>query len=266
MSDDDNPKAKPRKGPLFYGSIFAFIGGVLLLMSFCSPYWLQSYEIAYLDFKNMGLWEVCFVNFRYPNNQFDHKFTGCHWVFSNEYRIIREWILPAWLQAVQAFVTLAFVASFGGQVVVAMMLMKLPLFLWRRFQLEMTVTALTMKLVTVATLFLALAIFGGKCWDRDWLMYPNYNFLSWSYYMAAFSCMFHAFAAILYGMHLYQVKQLMPTDYHLDRLSRHGLYEYGNEYGSEPGYQYGGYPPSGALRRPVRGRPLAGALPARRER
>ena len=57
-------------------------------------------------------------------------------------------VSPAWLQAVQAFVTLAFVASFGGQVVVAMMLMRLPLFLWRRFQLEMTVTALTLKLVT----------------------------------------------------------------------------------------------------------------------
>ena len=57
-------------------------------------------------------------------------------------------VSPAWLQAVQAFVTLAFVASFGGQVVVAMMLMRLPLFLWRRFQLEMTITALTLKLVT----------------------------------------------------------------------------------------------------------------------
>ena len=52
----------------------------------------------------------------------------------------------------------------------------------------------------VANLFLALAVFGGKCWDRDWLMYPNYNFLSWSYYMAVFSCGFHTFAALLYGM------------------------------------------------------------------
>ena len=48
----------------------------------------------------------------------------------------------------QAFITLAFIASFGGQVVVAMMLMKLPLFLWRRFQLEMTATALILTLVT----------------------------------------------------------------------------------------------------------------------
>ena len=52
----------------------------------------------------------------------------------------------------------------------------------------------------VANLFLGLAVFGGKCWDRDWLMYPNYNFLSWSYYMAIFSCGFHTIAALLYGM------------------------------------------------------------------
>merc|ERR1740128_1462091 len=71
------------------------------------------------------------------------------------------------------------------------MLMKLPLFLWRRFQMEMTVTALIFTVVTVANLFLALVVFGGKCWDRDWLMYPNYNFVSWSYAFACFSMVAH---------------------------------------------------------------------------
>ena len=52
----------------------------------------------------------------------------------------------------------------------------------------------------VVNLFLALAVFGGKCWDRDWLMYPNYNFLSWSFYFAVFSCGFNTIAALLYGM------------------------------------------------------------------
>jgi hypothetical protein len=42
----------------------------------------------------MGLWEFCFDGFRYPRFQFDKKFTGCHYVFSEEYRIIREWLLP----------------------------------------------------------------------------------------------------------------------------------------------------------------------------
>jgi hypothetical protein len=44
-------------------------------------------------------------------------------------------------------------------------------------------------------LFLAISIFGGECWRRDWLMYPNYNYLSWSYGLAVISMFFHGFAA-----------------------------------------------------------------------
>ncbi|XP_037082632.1 uncharacterized protein LOC119103270 isoform X2 [Pollicipes pollicipes] len=204
-ADGEKPKAK--KGPVFYGGILTFIGGVLLLMSFSSPYWLQSYEIAYLDFKNMGLWEFCFFNFRFPNSQHDHKFNGCHHVFSDEYRILREWILPAWLQAVQAFVSLAFLASFSAQIVVSLMLMRWPLVLWRRFQYETTLTTFFFTVSTAVSLFLAVAVFGGRCWDRSWLMYPNYNYLSWSYYMAIFSLGFHALASLLFGMEAYTIRQ-----------------------------------------------------------
>ena len=45
-------------------------------------------------------------------------------------------------------------------------------------------------------LFLSICIFGGKCWDRDWLLYPNYNYVSWSYAFAVFSCMGHIVATI----------------------------------------------------------------------
>lgn len=44
-------------------------------------------------------------------------------------------------------------------------------------------------------LFLAVSIFGGECWRRDWLMYPNFNYLSWSYGLAVISMFFHGFAA-----------------------------------------------------------------------
>lgn len=42
---------------------------------------------------------------------------------------------------------------------------------------------------------MAVAIFGGQCWRRDWLMYPNFNHLSWSYALAVISFFFHGFAA-----------------------------------------------------------------------
>jgi hypothetical protein len=56
-------------------------------------------------------------------------------------------------------------------------------------------------------LFLAVSIFGGECWRRDWLMYPNFNYLSWSYGLAVISMFFHGFAAffvyLVSPMHLY---------------------------------------------------------------
>ena len=79
---------------LFYGSIISFISGILLLMSFASPYWLQSWGGTESPFENMGLWEFCFHNFRHPDYQYDELFNGCHWIWGNEYRYIREKLLP----------------------------------------------------------------------------------------------------------------------------------------------------------------------------
>ena len=65
--------------------------------AFCySPYWIQSYQETFSDFKHMGLWEYCFDQFRYPYYQFDKLFDGCHYIFSQEYYVIREWLLPGW--------------------------------------------------------------------------------------------------------------------------------------------------------------------------
>lgn len=75
----------------------------------------------------MGLWEYCFEQFRYPYYQFDHLFDGCHHVFSQEYYVIREWLLPPWLMTVQAFVTMSFLLSFGTQAIMALQLVRWPL-------------------------------------------------------------------------------------------------------------------------------------------
>ena len=79
---------------LFYGAICSFVAGVLLLMSFASPYWLVSWEDTQSPFQNMGLWEFCFFKFRHPDYQFDHLFHGCHALYGDEYRLIREKLLP----------------------------------------------------------------------------------------------------------------------------------------------------------------------------
>lgn len=76
----------------------------------------------------MGLWEYCFYQFRYPYYpQLDKQFDGCHHIFSHEYHIMRDWLLPVWLMVVQTFVTLALLLSFFAQITIALILIRWPL-------------------------------------------------------------------------------------------------------------------------------------------
>ena len=45
-------------------------------------------------------------------------------------------------------------------------------------------------------MFLSVIIFYAQCWARDWLLYPNWNYPSWSYAFACFTCVGHCIAAI----------------------------------------------------------------------
>ncbi|XP_023011976.1 claudin superfamily protein pickel [Leptinotarsa decemlineata] len=187
------PKASSQ---LVNGALLTYLAGLLLMMAFCSPYWVQSYDETFSEFKHMGLWEYCFDQFRYPYYQFDHLFDGCHHVFSQEFYVIREWLLPPWLMATQSFVTMAFLLSFGAQVLMALQLCRWPLeFVLQR---EWILSAIDFACVTTTTvfMFLAIVIFAGSYERRDWLMYPNFNHLSWSYAMGVLSFFLHGLAAI----------------------------------------------------------------------
>ncbi|CAG2055231.1 unnamed protein product [Timema podura] len=138
----DYPKAS---NALVFGGMVTYIAGLMLIMSFSSPYWIQSYQETFSDFKHMGLWEYCFDQFRYP--MVDGGPGVCD-------------------VGVDAVVHLP--NNNSARVAVL--------------------------------LFLAVSIFGGECWRRDWLMYPNFNYLSWSYGFAVLSFFFHAFAALFLYM------------------------------------------------------------------
>ena len=44
---------------------------------------------------------------------------------------------------------------------------------------------------------MAVAIFGGNAYRRDWLMYPKFNVLSWAYSLAVVAFMILALASLL---------------------------------------------------------------------
>ena len=121
-------------GELFIASITSFIGGVFLVISFISPYWLQSWEETQSPFKNMGLWEFCFYKFRHPDYQFDHLFHGCHALYGDEYRLIREKLMPGWLMVVQLFVSLTLILAILGLLVIVSLLLRCPLEWILRFE------------------------------------------------------------------------------------------------------------------------------------
>lgn len=54
----------------------------------------------------LGLWEVCFRDFEDFRHQYDYRFTGCWWVFEEEYYIIFDFLLPGFFIATQFFFTL----------------------------------------------------------------------------------------------------------------------------------------------------------------
>ncbi|XP_066602413.1 uncharacterized protein pck [Prorops nasuta] len=174
-----------------FGGVATYVAGALLVMSFTSPYWIQSYQETFSSFKHMGLWEYCFKDFRYPHYPFDKLFNGCHHVFSQEYYVIRSWLLPPWLMVVQGFVTLALLLSFSSQIIIAMILIRWPLKFVLHYEWLLSSAAFLCNAAAGSLLFLAVSIFGGQCWRRDWLMYPNWNHLSWSYALAVISFMFH---------------------------------------------------------------------------
>ncbi|XP_012272815.1 uncharacterized protein LOC105695642 [Orussus abietinus] len=180
-----------------FGGIISYVALMLLVISFTSPYWIQSYQETFSHFKHMGLWECCFHEFRYPAWQFDKLFNGCHHVFSQEFYVIREWLLPGWLLTVQAFVTLALIFSFVGQTIVSMIVIRWPLRFVLRYEWLLSCIAFVCNISAGVLLFLAVAIFGGQCWRRDWMMYPNFNYLSWSFGLAVISFMFHSLGAFL---------------------------------------------------------------------
>lgn len=44
-------------------------------------------------------------------------------------------------------------------------------------------------------MFLGICVFGGNAYRQDWLMYPKFNVLSWSFSLAVLACLFLGLAA-----------------------------------------------------------------------
>ncbi|KAH8025088.1 hypothetical protein HPB51_003004 [Rhipicephalus microplus] len=98
-----------------------------------------------------------------------------------------------WLMFVQSMMTLALMFALGALVLLSVVLMRYML----RFEIIFLLGAFILEAITAVPVFLSVAVFGGMCFDRSWLQYPNYNHLSWAYALAVVAFFFHTLAAVM---------------------------------------------------------------------
>jgi len=98
----DPVSTEPPRQPSPTG-LFAWIGFgccvmalACLSVSFCSPYWLQTWPMSENRFKNIGLWLVCFHDYMQFKDDSQEIYDGCWWVFDGQikYYKLREWLIP----------------------------------------------------------------------------------------------------------------------------------------------------------------------------
>lgn len=178
-----------------FGGILTYIAGLFLVMAFSSPYWMESYDASFSDFKSMGLWEYCFEHYRYPNYQFDKVFDGCNHVFSEEFYVIREFLVPGWLVVVQTFVTISLLLSLVAQGLIALVVIRFPLTFALRYEWLLSTISCICCTVSSILMLVAVIVFAACCGKREWLLNPKFNHLSWSYVLAVISTFFLALGA-----------------------------------------------------------------------
>ena len=142
----------------------------------------------------MGIWQYCFYQFKYPYFQYNHNFHGCHSIYSQEYFVIREWLLPGWLLFCEIFMVLAVIASLSNLSVLAMIVIRYPKHFVLKYEWILSSICFGLTAAITVFTFLTLAIFYLKYESRNWMMYPKFNFLSWSYWFAFLSFLLHLVA------------------------------------------------------------------------
>ena len=110
--------------------------------------------------------------------------------------------------AVQAFVTLGLIFSVLAQSAAVMLLVRWPLSTVFRYQWQILGLCTVLSGLKTFCLFLGVAVFGGQCWRRDWLLYPNFNYLSWSYAFAVIAMLIAGFATV--NFYLVDLTLLFP--------------------------------------------------------
>ncbi|XP_014289088.1 uncharacterized protein kune [Halyomorpha halys] len=172
--------AKSRSGLISTG--IAVLSFLLIIIAFSTPYWLETDEkLSKPKFRRIGLWEVCFVEFKEPHFWYDTTYGSCWWIFEEEFYIIFDFLLPGWFVCVQFFFTLCFTLH-----LIALGCVSLYMICSRenyRFIHLLVFLGGTLNVAAFSGT-IAVYIFGLYGDGRDWMPNWEHNNIGWSYALA----------------------------------------------------------------------------------
>jgi len=131
----------------------------------------------------------------------------------------RDWIIPPWFKWVQAFATLAFIFTIA--MISSLAVAVFSSFRWQwRYQLVWCI----MSFVIFAFELTAMWIYGVYSQDRLWMPRPEFNYLSYSYWLEFGALFFALCAGLFYGAEIQFLRQTYE-DY-LDEKHYHNQFPY----------------------------------------
>jgi PMP-22/EMP/MP20/Claudin tight junction len=129
----------------------------------------------------LGLWEMCLNNFEDIHRFYDVRFSGCMWIFEEEYYIIHDYLLPPFFITVQFFFTLAFTLLL---VSVLLTLLFLTCSKDHERYIHLLITNGSCLVISGVFAVFAVILFGCYGDSRDWMPNWEHNNMGWSFAVA----------------------------------------------------------------------------------
>jgi len=181
---DDNDQPAPTGMLAWIGFGCCLFGLACLSVSFASPYWMQAWPNSFNEFRNLGLWQVCFQDYMHHKDDSQEIYDGCWWVFNTDkrYRKLREWLMPPWFISCQVMVVGTLLLQLGTVILVAMIFLHCcPMMNHEYLQTYWMFAASAMMFLVAMVSLITSIIFGIESQDRFWMPRPDLSFLSWGF-------------------------------------------------------------------------------------